>query len=64
MSNFQHEIKDTFPELKFVETCEKCNNPLTVHAHRRKGKGKKEIVYCSCLDRSCRQYGREIGFIR
>lgn len=50
--------------LHFKEVCEKCNEPLQVHAYRAKSQTKKEAIYASCINKGkCGRYHLEICFI-
>jgi hypothetical protein len=64
MSSYQNVDNNPFEHLKFVEACEACSSELVVHGHRAKGRGKRQIIYCSCTNKGCRKYGRELGFMR
>lgn len=47
----------------FYETCERCGQKLAVHAFRKKGMGKRKIVYAHCETKTCGKYNQEIAFI-
>jgi hypothetical protein len=58
----EHEESLEWYMKNFRETCEKCHSDLSVHAFRRKSPGKRKIVYCSCLNKTCGKYHAEIAF--
>jgi len=55
----------------FSEICERCKEPLVVHAYAQKGhNGRKEKIYCHCENKGeaegksrCPKYNLEICFI-
>jgi hypothetical protein len=46
--------------LNYCKVCLACRKKLKVHGYRRSIKGQKDIVYASCINRSCELYGIEV----
>ncbi|MDP2693132.1 MAG: hypothetical protein Q8O88_05860 [bacterium] len=46
--------------LNYRKICKVCFKKLTVHAYKKKRKGKPEIVYAHCCNEECELYGFEV----